>query len=120
MPKVSPDEFLSRIGLRYGGNPDDLQGTPAQIVRNLTVLTEANDAGEWRTTDFITAPLSSASFDQANVAKRRALNVVYHDAVESGDPKAVHKAVDKYNKLLMVMSGQELVPPSDFEILCHA
>ncbi len=114
---MSPDVLLSRLGIRYDGS--GLQGSPAQIVGNLVKLVALADAGEYRTPDFITAPISSASFDSGNVAKRRTLNAAYHDAVDSGNVSAVHKAVDKYNKLLMVMSGQELVPPSDFEIAAH-
>lgn len=116
---MSPDVLLSRLGLRYGGGPGDLQGTPAKIVDNLIKLTALYDADVYHTEGFATAPMSSASFDRGNVDKRATLNRAYRDAVDSGNVAAVHKAVDRYNKLLMVMSGQELVPPSDFEVAAH-
>lgn len=112
---MSPDVLLSRLGLRYGGGAD-LQGTPAKIVDNLIKLTEAYDAG---TVEFVSQPITAATFNPSNVAKETALLNDYRDALASGSLSKVHAIVAKINKLLVVKGGNMVGAFSDFEIVAH-
>ena len=119
MATQSPDQLLNKLGLQYGDRASDLQGSPAKIVANLIALTAAFDAGTYQTPNFITAPYSSATVDPKNVALDTVLTEAYKDALRSGSVTATHKAADKLNKLAMVASGAETVPPPDFEIIAR-
>ncbi len=116
---ASPDQLLNKLGLQYGGRAQDLQGSPAKIVANLIALTKAYDTEDYRTPGFFTVPFSSATQDPKNVALDTVLTEAYKDALRSGNVAAVHKAADKLNKLAMVASGAETVPPPDFEIIAR-
>lgn len=115
---MSPDVLLSKLGLRYGGGAD-LQGSPAKIVANLIALTAAFDAGTYETPGFVSAPLTAASVNAANVAKETTLVQAYRDALATGILTRVHKAVDAINSLRMKKGGSAEPTPSDFEIIAH-
>ncbi len=113
---MSPDVFLSQtLGFRYG-RQEDLQGSPAQIVKNLIALTAAYDAG---TVEFVSQPNTAASFDPANVDKQTALLNDYREALATGSLSRVHALVAKINKLLVVKGGAMVGAYSDFEIVAH-
>lgn len=114
---MSPDYFLSQRGIKYDGS--GFKGTPAQIVANLIRLTNAYDSATYRTKNFVPAPISSATFDRDNTEKLSAFMRLYEETLREGYPSKVHKAVDAVNDLRMVISGGELVPPPEIQIVAH-
>lgn len=114
---MSPDVLLSRLGLRYDGT--GLQGTPAQIVSRLVTLANAIRLGTYQTANFVPAPVTPATFDPRNVQKEQAAMQAYLESLQTGLPAKVHRAVDAVNKIRMVKSGTELIPPTNFDILAH-
>lgn len=113
---MSPDVLLSRLGLGYA---DSSQGSPAQIVARLVILAEALRAGTYQTRDFRPAPVSGATFDPRNVAAEQTAMQAYLESLQTGSLAKVHRAVDAVNRIRMVKSGTELIPPTEFDILAH-
>ncbi len=114
---MSPDVLLSKLSLRYDGS--GLQGSPAQIVARLVTLSDALRAGTYQTSNFTPAPVTAATFDPRNVQKEQDAMIAYLESLQTGSPGKVHRAVDAVNKIRMVKSGTELIPPSEFDILAH-
>lgn len=114
---MSPDYFLSQQGIKYDGS--GFKGTPQQIVANLIRLTAAYDSATYRTKGFVYVPPSPATFDRSNTEKLDLLMRFYGETLREGYPGRVYKAVDAVNEFRMVISGAELVPPPEIQIVAH-
>jgi len=123
---MSPDVFLSRNGLRYGGNASDLPGTPAEIMdslilfNNMRIWHEDTGTLEWyryATPGFISAPISSTSFLPDWVRKEQIAIEMYKAAKRTGKLQLVYPTVDEINRIRMAKGGAAWTADTDFEIL---
>jgi len=127
---MSPDVFLSRKQIRY--DQIGLKGTPLEIVYNLEILNSTRDWNDdsnsfdyfqHRTDRFISASINPidnpASVNPENVATLTSLMNSYRDSLKTGNTTVVYAVVDAVNKLLGIKGGQELIPPTDFDIIAE-
>jgi hypothetical protein len=112
----SSNYLLSQLGVPYDEPALDVD----QRANDALTILAAATAGSYRTPGFVHQPISSASYDAANINAMSASAIACRAAIATGHLDTVHAAVDTLNNWRAKTGGGEYQPIPDLDILSNS